>query len=204
MRWGLGPILVPAYFVLFLYAINADQLGSSVLPVPLAVALLSGLLVHALARRLLGRAHAAAPWSVLFWLAFLSFGWLQGALEGVGLSAPVSAASWFLLWGAVLWCSGHLLKNTRRDLDAVARFIDVSMVTLLVLVVGSMFVGGDLAPPDRGKYDLPAPDVTAPEPGRMPGDAPDVYYLVLDGYAREDVLRDLFQYDDTPFLGQLG
>ncbi|MFP4200986.1 MAG: sulfatase-like hydrolase/transferase, partial [Clostridia bacterium] len=46
-------------------------------------------------------------------------------------------------------------------------------------------------------------DITAPDPGGMPGDAPDVYYLVLDGYAREDVLREFFGYDDAPFLGQL-
>ncbi|MFO7941490.1 MAG: hypothetical protein R6U92_02420, partial [Bacillota bacterium] len=70
MRWGLGAIAMPAYFVLSLYAVNADQLGSSVLPAPLVVAVLSGLLVYVAARALLGRDYAAACWSVLFWVAF--------------------------------------------------------------------------------------------------------------------------------------
>ena len=33
--------------------------------------------------------------------------------------------------------------------------------------------------------------------------APDVYYLVLDGYARQDVLAELYEYDNSAFLSDL-
>jgi hypothetical protein len=36
-----------------------------------------------------------------------------------------------------------------------------------------------------------------------PPDAPDVYVILLDGYARADVLTSLFGYDDAPFLDGL-
>jgi hypothetical protein len=29
---------------------------------------------------------------------------------------------------------------------------------------------------------------------------PDIYYLIVDGYAREDVLRSIYRYDNRPFL----
>lgn len=32
---------------------------------------------------------------------------------------------------------------------------------------------------------------------------PDVYYIMLDGYARQDVLMNYFNYDNTPFLSSL-
>ncbi len=32
---------------------------------------------------------------------------------------------------------------------------------------------------------------------------PDIYYIVLDGYARSDVLWDLYDYDNSKFIGQL-
>jgi hypothetical protein len=38
-----------------------------------------------------------------------------------------------------------------------------------------------------------------------PGEStlPDIYYIVVDAYAREDVLRDLYHYDNSEFLGFL-
>ncbi len=32
---------------------------------------------------------------------------------------------------------------------------------------------------------------------------PDIYYIILDEYGREDKLRDEFGYDNTPFLREL-
>ena len=33
--------------------------------------------------------------------------------------------------------------------------------------------------------------------------APDIYYIILDGYAREDVLKDLYDYDNSEFISKL-
>ena len=32
---------------------------------------------------------------------------------------------------------------------------------------------------------------------------PDIYYIILDGYCRQDVLKESYQYDNTAFLDQL-
>ena len=31
----------------------------------------------------------------------------------------------------------------------------------------------------------------------------DIYYIVLDGYARGDILKEIYAYDNQPFLTQL-
>ncbi len=36
-----------------------------------------------------------------------------------------------------------------------------------------------------------------------PADLPDIYYIILDGYARADVLRRIHGFDNTPFLDAL-
>ncbi len=36
-----------------------------------------------------------------------------------------------------------------------------------------------------------------------PADAPDVYVILLDGYARADIMRDRYGLDDSPFIGGL-
>jgi Sulfatase len=40
-------------------------------------------------------------------------------------------------------------------------------------------------------------------PAQPVADAPDVYVILLDGFARSDVLEDTFDYDDSPFLDGL-
>ena len=52
---------------------------------------------------------------------------------------------------------------------------------------------------------LPQREVTQPRASaREDGiQAPDVYYLVLDGYSRKDVLAELYEYDNSAFLSDL-
>jgi len=40
-------------------------------------------------------------------------------------------------------------------------------------------------------------DLSSPDP------APDIYYIILDDYARSDVLQELFGYDNSGFVGEL-
>jgi hypothetical protein len=32
---------------------------------------------------------------------------------------------------------------------------------------------------------------------------PDIYYIILDGYARSDILRDIYDYDNSDFIDEL-
>jgi hypothetical protein len=38
---------------------------------------------------------------------------------------------------------------------------------------------------------------------QVPGQPPDIYYIILDGYGRADVLKDQFEYDNSDFLNEL-
>ncbi len=46
----------------------------------------------------------------------------------------------------------------------------------------------------------PLPAAQPIQAARRPEHLPDIYYIVLDGYGRADVLRDLYGYDNQPFL----
>lgn len=37
----------------------------------------------------------------------------------------------------------------------------------------------------------------------MPKSKPDIYYIILDGYAREDVFKDVYNYDNSQFYDEL-
>ncbi len=44
------------------------------------------------------------------------------------------------------------------------------------------------------------PRVETPKVQRVPTERPDIYWIVLDAYARGDVLRSIYSYDNTEFL----
>ncbi len=43
----------------------------------------------------------------------------------------------------------------------------------------------------------------SPQALRTPANAPDIYYIILDGYAREDILQEYYQFDNSEFLDYL-
>jgi hypothetical protein len=46
-------------------------------------------------------------------------------------------------------------------------------------------------------------ELTQAFPEYLPPALPDIYYIILDGYARKDVLAELYQFDNQPFLHEL-
>ncbi len=58
--------------------------------------------------------------------------------------------------------------------------------------------GKAVAVADKLYAALPAPPTATPRPG-----LPTIVHIVLDGYSRADVLRDLYGFDNTPFLEAL-
>jgi hypothetical protein len=103
---------------------------------------------------------------------------------------------------AVLLLAGHLLFVLIRRSAALRR-----AATEFTLFMGAILV----LVPTINIFTLLAvrPAASIPQPADRPNsaaavtDAPDIYYFILDGYARKDVLADLFQYDNTPFLAGL-
>ncbi len=52
---------------------------------------------------------------------------------------------------------------------------------------------------------MPAPRLAAASEKNsvFDGDKPDVYYIILDGYTREDILRTTYEYDNSAFIKDL-
>ena len=71
-------------------------------------------------------------------------------------------------------------------------------VLVLTLVISGIDNGGWV----RIVHELSPARATAP-PVAPVGDRPDIYVILLDGYARPDKMRELFGFDDSAFTGGL-
>jgi len=107
------------------------------------------------------------------------------------------APMWLLLLGLGIWIILKLVKNPA----AVVQVLNVTVIALLLLpsvqitsFYFTQLTSQNYRPVVEHNNNLP--------PGN-PDHMPDVYLIILDMYARQDVLRDRYNFDNQPFLTEL-
>ncbi len=178
----LHPFLAAAFPVLFLYAHNARIVAFANVWSTWAVAW-AGTAVALVVLRGMHDAHRRAlvvTWCVLL---FASYGHaarhVPETLVGLGiLVAGVAGVAWIRRLPAHRW-------------TPIVNGVTAGLVVVQLLALGSL----------RARPDVVRP---APLPPASPAGArPDIYFIVLDGFARQDVLRDLYDYDNAAFVDSL-
>jgi len=197
------PLLWACFPVLFYFSQNVAYLSLGQLLLPLALAL-GGSLLLMLAVGLAFR-HRPKAYLILS-LGIVLFFALGPVLEGVkalwGEDAVGGLDSAQLLrwWLAAFIAGGLPLALLRRDLTPVNRFLNVVGAILVLLQVGGIAYQ-ELAAPSLAP---PAAPQTAPRaPAAAQASLPHIYYIVLDGMGRADILRDIYGLDGQEFTRAL-
>jgi len=189
----IHPILAAAYPVLFLFAQNiADQVTLSPLWGPLAVAVGGAAIVLVVARLVVGDWLRAALLSTLLAALFFSFGHLWFILgEAIDLRRYLIGAYAVVGLGAawLIWRGGRWVAPATRALNAVL----AGLLLINAFNIGSFVAGA------AGGTSAAVPASVSPE-----GHArPDVYYIILDRYANQWTLDNLYAHDNSSFLDEL-
>jgi len=205
------PFLFAIFPILFLFAHNrAELVQFSELPLPLAIALGSTLVLFLLCRLILKDSKKAGLIVSIFLILFFSYGHVYAGLSGWKIGGfSVGRHEYLMLgWGLLLVCGVYFVLRKKRDLD---NFTSILNVVAASLVAMSLFT--------IGSYELRAGTTHANTGGRAgeraaiskdAGNAAvarDIYFIVLDGYAASSTLRDVYGYDNhefTDYLGQKG
>jgi hypothetical protein len=113
------------------------------------------------------------------------------------------------LWGLSVVGVTLACARSRRDFAPITAVLNVVAVALVVPPLVS--AGAYAAARHRNRTTASVPPqspvkvlsvATAPVIPATPA-APDIYYIVLDAYGRQDRLREFFGYDNEPFLREL-
>jgi hypothetical protein len=197
------PILFALNPILLLFSANVSDIPlTKIFPVILIIPLICGGLFFALARMLKDCQHAG-------FLVFLLEIWFfhYGTVHSMAIPLLRDLVNinihWLLIptWSLLFLLLGSNLvwKNVRSP-QTITSFLNTLAVVLIVFSVGRIIL--DIAP----RYsDRPLANfVTQALPQQStPQSKPDIYYIIVDGYARQDVLSNLFQYDNQPFIQEL-
>jgi hypothetical protein len=156
--------------------------------VPLALSVLAALVLYGLLLLVSRRAAKAGALTSVVLVAFLYYGLYSWPL---------------LVWGALFLLAVALLVRARRGLSTLTLGLTVGAI---VLVVGP---AARIAIYEANNPSISTADArlwpTSLSPPSLPAGSarPDIYMLIPDDYARQDVLRRYFHYDNSHFIREL-
>jgi hypothetical protein len=187
----LSPLLLASFPVLSLFAHNQRNLELSLLWLPLGLSLASAGAAYGIALLTTRNASKAGVLAALLVLAFFFYGLV-----------PRPGGRWFVaLWLVVLCVALGVVLHTKRAMLSVTAVVAVGAAAMALPQAVSV-----------GAYALRHPAISATDPRLWPSALatpanglalPDIYVLMPDDYARADVLKTYFRYDNSPFLSQL-
>lgn len=204
------PFLAGLYPPLHLWVYNVDDTETGIALAVIGVCLaLSGAVLGAcaLAFRNLPRAVAVA---LLVLALFFLFGhashmlWRKGFSTDLRIIYGVVGAAWLILGGAGTVLLMRARRDLTRGLEAVGLGVGLLCAFAAVQLAAKLSHRTDPEASEavRAARSLLAEPIPLSRSPTRP-ERPDIYYIILDGYARADVLRKHYGYDNTPFLEAL-
>jgi hypothetical protein len=204
----MHPILLATFPPLFVYSINVDRIRPRAVVGPIVVILLATLVLWLLVTVVLRDARRAAMILSLFLLLFFSFGICYLELVGVlaGVSASISAglpAALLTVWSFLFALGTYAFVKTERNVQDLMSIVTVVAGCLVVTCLIQIGIRQQRAPQVE-PGDLYATELEAGSTASTDVDSlPDIYYIILDGYARSDVLQQVYDLDNRGFLESL-
>ena len=206
MQWPWFAIAFALYPILHIAASNPGQVDAPSLALALVATLATSLALLFALRLLLGgwiRAGLGTTWFVVL---FFAYGPLNAWMSGTGGEPDqqlVAATAWSgerldvihsVLWILLLVFGWLLLRRLRGTAGRLPPALNLVSGVLLAFALVQWLTSAGLRADD-----------TQQQAGAVaiPSDRPDVYFILLDGYARADVLSQYYGYDNRPFLDGL-
>ncbi len=198
------PFLLGLYPVLALLAYNVDEieLVFALRPLLLTLILVSFLFwgVH----RVLKDKYRAAFLVTIFVLLFFSYGHLYFTLrDQVSLGIDLARIRYLVPFYSLIFILVLVwVLRSKRDFQKLVYSLNITAIAALLLPlvqIGVYVVQVNLTS-DVDLAASPEFDSIHVSPGETP---PDIYYIILDGYTRQDVLKQAFDYDNSDFIEAL-
>jgi hypothetical protein len=188
------PLLLAVYPVLAAYLWNSQEIPLHVMWRPLFLSSGIALLLMLLASWIMRDWVKSTLLTSLFILLFSSYGQVHHALEEIPIYDDLLFQHWLLgaVW-LVLFITGIIFIAKKQPGEKLLWALTLASA-VLVVIPASKIIWRQLKPEFKVKVAAdwyPVPQTVEAKP--------DVYYFILDGYARSDYMQDRIAYDNSSF-----
>lgn len=199
------PWFIGLFPVLFLYANNINQVAFSETLLPIGLALLMTGLMLLPARFVLKNDQKAAIIVSIFLILCFSYGHVYQIISNwTRASFIIQRGRYLMGFWVLLFLSGFwLTMRTKRELTNQTSLFNI--ISLSLVLISLVNIGVYKLRTVNKKWDIAKSQLRDDEliDSGKSDFLPDIYYIVLDRYASEAVLREFYGYDNQEFTDYL-
>jgi hypothetical protein len=198
----IHPLFFYTYPVLALIGINIQEIYLSHTYRFLFLTILGALLAFIVLSALTRNIHRGALLATITAIILFSYGHIYVLINGISIAGFMLGRHRFLLAAsailfAVLVVAIWKMKNPNR-VTLSLNVVGLTLCLIPLVSISRFFIRSNHL---NSNTATRIPDITLHEPGnRTP---PDIYYIILDGYARSDFMSYFFDFDNSDFLEAL-
>lgn len=204
----LCPFLFALYPVIFVYSRTPNEVTFLDLLRPTAVLICITCVLFLLAFALMRNAYKAAiVISILFLISVVYPPVYEHVLRGLKIFAfDIGRHRITLPLAAIVFLLVVLITvRTRRNVKTAARYMfvfGIILIAMSAITIARNYITSDKSSGDNRwsssvQVFCDKTVLHSQKPLR------DIYYIILDGYSREDILKKYFHYDNSAFIGYL-
>jgi hypothetical protein len=195
----LHPFIFAVWPVLFVYSINAEFIRFSQAWIALLVVLGLAILLLLPLTAILRNLRKAGAIVSLFLILFFSYAHVYGLLwRDLPAYSPSKESVALLIVWALLFAGGTALamavRNGWQEITTVLNVMSIALILMSVATVGLHEFRAKTSG-QRVAQTLPIAEIHPVDVTSFPN----IYYIILDSYAREDILRETYAYDNSEF-----
>jgi hypothetical protein len=144
--------------------------------------------------------HRAGYLTTLAIFLIFIYGHIYRIAEKYSIAGVSLGNHWILfsLWAAlIIFAGSNYIWMRVKSPQLITEFFNiVSIAALIFPLRGTLLIGYQVSKDPLTHWS----DNNPAEPVPLKTDyQPDIYYIILDGYGREDVLKDIYHYDNSDF-----
>lgn len=193
-------LLFPALTVLILAVNNLGQIQLNVIWRTLFFSMNPGVVVFLLSWPIFRNIQRAGFFSFCFLLFGLTYGHFYDVMKGRFIGDWVIGTHLYMLilWGLLLIVAQYLVVyrlKTHQKLTLIINIVMLVMVCWQVVRIAAYMVNARIIS-ERSSAGQQETLLQPEDPDHLP----DVYYIILDKYARSDVIEEVYAYDNSDFV----
>lgn len=201
----IHPFLFGIYPVIFLYSRNVGEVNLKSMIIPAVAVIAFTFIIMLVLRCVIKDRNKLGIILTGFWFYFFTYGNVYGKLDELTIGGKLVGTNVFLIpaWTAVFLLAVMLVLIFPKKLTKLTRILNVVAVCFVVMCLASITFNYVKSAATNKKVAEIDHAAGFPEPSEVPSELPDIYYIILDGRVRSDILKEHFGYDDSVFLTQL-
>lgn len=197
----LYPLALALYPILALAAVNIAHLSFSETLGVLGCSALAAVVLWGFFRLITRNGYKAAGMTTLILILFYAYGHAHALIF-----EKSDGAVWLpVLWIIILIGGGWWIISHPTQIKSFTKPLNVAGIILLLFPLYTIVAYELKSQSALYRSDVVPSTQTGQTTSsdQSPEDFPDIYYIVLDGYGRADVLEELYEFDNQPFLDHL-